>query len=286
MTILRMGARLLWCCTASPKILSYAELVTYTQSSKSAYQDASIFHLPRSISPSTSTLLLLVLDAFHVLIWHPTHVHHPIEDIVTVVPLHHYLLASTRRLRDTAACRNCPICQPFPELSFLYGPSSRPTEPYYNRCPSEPKGKLLTLLAKLLGHLLQIHPVRLQPRHCRNIFPLVPLDALYVYHRFLLRFSLSSLRGCGFCFFLLRVFFSAFLGVDGECGEGGYYCFCFPVSVKMTGLVTRKWLREEVVGCTFRVKLFMHFRMILLKPFFTLLCCAAELAILGWRISL
>lgn len=67
--------------------------------------------------------------------------------------------------------------------------------------------------------------MRLQPRHCRNILSLIPLDALYVYHRFLLRLSLSSLRGCGFRFFLLRVFLGALLGVDGECGEGGCYCF-------------------------------------------------------------
>ena len=42
----------------------------------------------------------------------------------------------------------------------------------------------------------------------------------------------------------------------------------------------------ETVGRTFRVQLFMHLRMMVLKPFLALPGCAAELAILGWRISL
>lgn len=58
--------------------------------------------------------------------------------------------------------------------------------------------------------------MRLQPRHRGDILPLVPLDPFYVHHRFLLCLSLSSLRGCGFCLFLLRVLFSALLGVNGK----------------------------------------------------------------------
>ena len=75
--------------------------------------------------------------------------------------------------------------------------------------------------------------MRLQPRHCRDILPLIPLDTLYVNHRFLFRLSLSSLRGCGFGFFLLRVFFRALLGIDGECGEPCCYRLCCSVSVRM-----------------------------------------------------
>lgn len=55
---------------------------------------------------------------------------------------------------------------------------------------------------------------------------------------------------------------------------------------KDDGLVTSEHFVEGMVGCTFRVKLFMHIRMILVKPFLALLRCAAEFTILGWRISL
>lgn len=55
---------------------------------------------------------------------------------------------------------------------------------------------------------------------------------------------------------------------------------------KDDGLVTSERFVEGMVGCTFRVKLFMHIRMVLLKPFLALLRCAAEFTILGWRISL
>ena len=58
-------------------------------------------------APLTSTLLLLVLDAFHILIRHAADIDHPIEDVVAVVPLHHNLLAPARRLGDAAARRDC-----------------------------------------------------------------------------------------------------------------------------------------------------------------------------------
>ena len=44
--------------------------------------------------------------------------------------------------------------------------------------------------------------------------------------------------------------------------------------------------REGEVAGTFRVEAFVHIRVLLLKPFLAFLRCAAELAILGWWISL
>lgn len=67
---------------------------------------------PGESGPSTGTLFLLVLDAFHIFIWHSAHIHYPIEDIVAVVSLHHDLLASACRLGNTAARCNCSTRQP------------------------------------------------------------------------------------------------------------------------------------------------------------------------------
>ena len=91
---------------------SYARVAAPTQCSIPGSQDACLLHLPSYISPLTSTLFFLVLDALHILIWYSAHIHHPIENIVTIVPLHHNLLAADRRLRDTATRRDCAIRQP------------------------------------------------------------------------------------------------------------------------------------------------------------------------------
>ena len=101
--------------------LSYARLAAHILSPVPSHpfkKDAGIPPLSETIRPLTGALFLLVLDALHILIRHPAHVHHPIEDVVTVVPLHHNLLAAARRLRDTAARRDCSTRQPPADPSF------------------------------------------------------------------------------------------------------------------------------------------------------------------------
>ena len=51
------------------------------------------------------------------------------------------------------------------------------------------------------------------------------------------------------------------------------------------GSIGEKGREGEVIE-TFGVQAFVHIRVLLLKPFPAFLRCAAELAILGWRISL
>lgn len=66
----------------------------------------------------------------------------------------------------------------------------------------------------------------LQPTDRRNIFPLIPLNPFDQHHRLFLPLRFSALGSGGFRFFLGGVFGGAFLGVDGEGGEGGGDCFC------------------------------------------------------------
>lgn len=73
----------------------------------STFRDADIIHMPGKIRPSTGTLFLLVLDAFHILIRHSPHINYPVKDIVTIIPLHHDLFAPARRLCNTATRRDC-----------------------------------------------------------------------------------------------------------------------------------------------------------------------------------
>ena len=53
---------------------------------------------------SSSTLFLLVFNAFHIVLWYFAHINYPVEDVIAVVPLHNNLFAATRRLCNAASC--------------------------------------------------------------------------------------------------------------------------------------------------------------------------------------
>lgn len=72
------------------------------------------------------------------------------------------------------------------------------------------------LLPKVLGHLLVVETERLKTRYSSNVFPLVALDTLDIDNGRGDLLSELLLRCFSFGSFLLSVFRSALLGVDGE----------------------------------------------------------------------
>lgn len=136
------------------------------------------------IHPSSRRLLLLILDQLHIILRHlRMRLQQPIKDIITQVALDRNLLAPLRRLGHA-------------------------------RTRSK-------LLSHLLAHLLQIHPVLLQPAHRRHILPFIPLDPLDNDFGLGQPLRLPRLGRFGFGGFLLRVFLGALLGVYGECRQVG-----------------------------------------------------------------
>lgn len=138
---------------------------------------------------SASSLLLLVLDTFHVVLGHFRIVlHHIIIYVVAQVPLHGNLLASAGHLGHTTA-------------------------------RSE-------LLAEVLGDLLDVQSKGFQSLHSRHVFALIALDAFDEHFGAGACLGGAGFSGGSFGGFLLRVFFSTFLGVEGQGGEVLFYCFC------------------------------------------------------------
>lgn len=130
----------------------------------------------------STTLLLLILNELNIVLRDLLMIiEQPILHLITHIALHGNLLPTRRSLRHRTSRRK--------------------------------------LLAKLLGHLLQIQSKSFQPRNLRDEFPLVPLHALDVHFRGGALFALPRFLSFGFGGFLLGVFFGAFLRVYGEGGE-------------------------------------------------------------------
>lgn len=91
------------------------------------------------------------------------------------------------------------------------------------------------LLAKVLGHLLDIEAKRLEPADGGDVLALVALDALDCDFARGAGLGLTLLCGCGFVRFLGGVLFGAFLGFDGERGEVLRECFCWGVRAEVLG---------------------------------------------------
>src|SRR5690348_2179763 len=92
-------------------------------------------------STTLRLLLLLILNQLHIILGHLLIlIHQKLQNILTQIALHCDLLATARYLRHA-------------------GPSRE-------------------FLAKVLGHLLDVEPERLEPLHSGDVFALVALDTL------------------------------------------------------------------------------------------------------------
>lgn len=78
--------------------------------------------------------------------------------------------------------------------------------------------------------------MRFEAADGRDVFALVALDALDEDFGGGFGFGGAGFEGEGPRGFLLGVFFGAFLGVEGEGGEGGGYCCCLMMLVFGGGL--------------------------------------------------
>jgi hypothetical protein len=144
-------------------------------------------HIPHSDRP-LRLLLLLILNQLNIILRHLLIlIHQKLLNILAQISLHRNLLSAARYLRDTRSRRE--------------------------------------LLAKILGDLLDIQPERLETLHGGDVFALVALDALDQDLRRCELFGAARFGGRGFGGFLLRVFFGAFLGIDGEGREVLFYGF-------------------------------------------------------------
>jgi hypothetical protein len=153
----------------------------------------SLFPLPTLSSQLTlRLLLLLILNQLHIILGHLKLLHQKLQNILTQISLHRNLLATPRDLGHTRPCSK--------------------------------------FLAEILRHLFDVEAKSFEALYGGHVLALVALDALdqdFGRREF---FSAPGFGGGGFCGFLLRVFFGAFLGVDGEGGEVLFYGFCVDVN--------------------------------------------------------
>lgn len=130
---------------------------------------------------SPTALLLLILNTLHVRLRHTTNLNDPIPDLIAIIALHHDLLRTGPR------------------------PTTR------DLGDAGPRGELLP---PLLCHFFQIETVSFETRDSRDEFALVALDSLDQDLGGGFGFGGAGFEECRFGFFLLRVFFGAFLRVD------------------------------------------------------------------------
>jgi hypothetical protein len=201
--------------------------------------------LPNPSHSHLILLLLLILNQLNIILRHLlVLVHQKLLYILAQIALHRDLLAAAGNLGDAAARRK--------------------------------------LLAKVLGHLLDVQAKRLEALYGGDVFALV---AFYAFDEDLGGgefFGAARFGRGGFGGLLLRVFFGAFLGVEGEGGHVVFYGFCEGVSKGFWILRLPSMSRVRDMVRAFRVQLAVHVWVFVLKPLLAFLGGAAEFAVLSY----